>query len=60
MHGLVRAIAEHFGKDRMGTIQAVNEVLAEEGEGRPAAKVHAELRKKLSAIRQARRHPIKG
>jgi PHD/YefM family antitoxin component YafN of YafNO toxin-antitoxin module len=33
-------------KDRMETIEAVNEALAEEGEGRSAAEVHAELRKK--------------
>jgi len=60
MHGLVRAVAVHFGKDRMETIEAVNEALAEEGEGRPAAEVHAELRKKHFAVRQARRHPRKG
>jgi PHD/YefM family antitoxin component YafN of YafNO toxin-antitoxin module len=33
-------------KDRMETVEAVNEALAEQGEGRPAAEVHAELRKK--------------
>ena len=33
-------------KDRVETIEAVNAALAEEGEGRPAAIVHAELRKK--------------
>ena len=33
-------------KDRMETAEAVNEALAEQGEGRPAAEVHAELRKK--------------
>lgn len=33
-------------KDRIETIEAVNEALAEEGEGRPAAEVHTELRKR--------------
>lgn len=33
-------------KERIETIEAVNEALAEEGKGRPAAEVHAELRKK--------------
>ena len=33
-------------KDRIETIEAVNEALAEEGEGRPAGEVHAELRKR--------------
>ena len=46
MAGLVRALAEHVWKDQIETIEAVNEALAEEGEGRPAAEVHAELRKK--------------
>jgi PHD/YefM family antitoxin component YafN of YafNO toxin-antitoxin module len=32
-------------KDRIETIEAVNEALAEPGEGRPAAQVHSELRK---------------
>jgi hypothetical protein len=32
--------------DQIETIEAVNEALAEEGEGRAAAEVHAELRKK--------------
>ncbi len=33
-------------KDRLETIEAVNEALAEDGEGRPAERVHAQLRKK--------------
>ncbi len=33
-------------KTRIETVEAVNEALAEEGEGRPAEQVHAELRKK--------------
>ena len=33
-------------KDQVETAQAVNEALAEKGEGRPAAKVHADIRKK--------------
>jgi PHD/YefM family antitoxin component YafN of YafNO toxin-antitoxin module len=37
-------------KDRMETIEAVNEALAEEGEGRSVAEVHAELRKKHFGI----------
>ncbi len=37
-------------KERMETIEAVNEALAEEGEGRPAAEVHAELRKKYFGV----------
>ncbi|HMD87006.1 MAG TPA: type II toxin-antitoxin system Phd/YefM family antitoxin [Terriglobia bacterium] len=37
-------------KDRMETIEAVNEALAEEGKGRPAAEVHAELRKKYFGV----------
>ena len=37
-------------KDRLETIEAVNEALAEEGEGRPAAIVHAELRKKYFGV----------
>ena len=45
-------------KDQLETVQAVNEALAEEGEGRPAAEVHAELRKKVSSVRPSRRHPI--
>jgi len=32
--------------DQIETVRAVNEALAEEGEGRPAAEVHAELRKR--------------
>jgi PHD/YefM family antitoxin component YafN of YafNO toxin-antitoxin module len=32
--------------DRLETAEAVREALSEEGEGRPAAKVHAELRQK--------------
>ena len=31
-------------KDRIETIEAVNEALAEPGEGRPARQVHSELR----------------
>jgi uroporphyrinogen III methyltransferase/synthase len=60
MAGLLRAIAEHFGKDRIETIEAVNEALAEVGKGRPAAEVHAEMRKKLSTFPEARRHRLKG
>ena len=37
-------------KDQMETVQAVNEALAEQGEGRPAAQVHAELRKKYFGV----------
>ena len=37
-------------KDRMETVEAVNEALAEEGEGRPAAEVHSELRKKYFGL----------
>ncbi|MGA2984257.1 MAG: type II toxin-antitoxin system Phd/YefM family antitoxin [Terriglobia bacterium] len=37
-------------KDRMETVEAVNEALAEQGEGRPAAEVHAELRKKYFGL----------
>ncbi len=33
-------------KERLETIEAVNEALAEEGEGRPAAEVHSDLRKR--------------
>lgn len=33
-------------KDRFETIEAVNEALSEEGEGRPAEQVHAQMRKK--------------
>jgi|SRR5271157_5024470 len=33
-------------KDRIETVEAVNEALAEAGEGRPAQEVHAEVRKK--------------
>lgn len=33
-------------KDRLETTEAVNEALAEEGEGRAAQEVHAELRQK--------------
>ena len=40
-------------KDQMETIQAVNEALAEEGEGRPAAEVHAELRKKYFGLQRS-------
>jgi uroporphyrinogen III methyltransferase/synthase len=52
MGELVRAIADHFGDDLIGARQAVNEALAEEGEGRPAAEVHQELRKKYPHLRQ--------
>jgi uroporphyrinogen III methyltransferase/synthase len=55
MAGLVRGIAEYFEDDRTETTEAVNEALAEKGEGRPAAEVHAELRKKLLTSRQT--HP---
>ena len=45
-------------KDQMETVQAVNEALAEKGEGRPASEVHRELRKKYfglpSPVSQAR------
>jgi len=37
-------------KDRMETIEAVNQALAEEGDGRPAEDVHAELRKKYFGV----------
>ena len=37
-------------KDLVETTQAVNEALAEEGEGRPAAEVHAELREKYFGL----------
>ena len=40
------AEAYEVWKDRVETIEAVNEALAEEGEGKPAEEVHAELRKK--------------
>ena len=33
-------------KDRVETVEAVNEALAEEGEGRPAPEVHDEIRRK--------------
>jgi PHD/YefM family antitoxin component YafN of YafNO toxin-antitoxin module len=33
-------------KDRLETMEAMNEALAEEAEGRPAKPVHAQLRKK--------------
>ena len=33
-------------KDRLETIEAVEQALSEEGEGRPAREVHAELRRK--------------
>ena len=62
MAGLVQAIRDHFlnWKDQMETIEAVNEALAENGEGRAAAEVHAELRKKIYPSRPARRLPSKG
>jgi hypothetical protein len=41
-------MAEESYEDELETIEAVNEALAEEGEGRPAAEVHAEIRKKIS------------
>jgi hypothetical protein len=37
-------------RNRIETVQAVNEALAEKGEGRPAAKVHADLRKKYFGL----------
>lgn len=37
-------------KDCIETIEAVNEALSEGGEGRPAAEVHAELRKKRFGV----------
>ena len=40
------AAAYEAWKEQLETIEAVNEALAEDGEGRPAAEVHAELRKK--------------
>jgi hypothetical protein len=40
------AEADETRKDDARTLEAVNEALAEKGEGRPAAEVHAELRKK--------------
>lgn len=36
--------------DRIETIEAVNEALAEPDEGRPAAQVHTELRKKRFGV----------
>jgi hypothetical protein len=39
-------------KDQVESLQSVNEALAEKGEGRPAAKVHAELRKKYFGLRR--------
>lgn len=44
------ANAYEIWKDRIETIEAVSEALAEEGEGRPAAEVHAELRKKYFGV----------
>ena len=40
------AVAYQEWNDRIETMEAVNEALAEEGEGRPAAEVHTELRKR--------------
>ena len=37
-------------KDRFETMEAANEALAEEGEGRPAEQVHALLRKKRFGV----------
>ncbi|MGH9455244.1 MAG: type II toxin-antitoxin system Phd/YefM family antitoxin [Terriglobia bacterium] len=37
-------------KDRLETIEAVHEALSEEGKGRPAHEVHAELRQKHFGI----------
>ncbi|PYV16941.1 MAG: prevent-host-death protein [Acidobacteria bacterium] len=37
-------------KDRIETVEAVNEALAEPGQGRPAAQVHSELRKKRFGV----------
>jgi PHD/YefM family antitoxin component YafN of YafNO toxin-antitoxin module len=39
--------------DRIATLEAVNEALAEEGDGRPAAEVHAELRKKHFGVQRS-------
>ena len=44
------AAAYEEWNDRIETIEAVNEALAEEGEGRPAAEVHAELRKRYFGV----------
>ena len=52
MAGLVGAISEHAWKDQMETIDAVNEALAKDGEGRPATEVHAELRDRISTRRK--------
>ena len=38
------AAAYEEWKDRLETVEAVNEALSEPGEGRPAAQVHVELR----------------
>jgi len=59
MAGLVKAIAEHALWDEKETVEAVNEALAEEGEGRPAADVHAELRSKHFTSRPPQRKPAK-
>jgi PHD/YefM family antitoxin component YafN of YafNO toxin-antitoxin module len=37
-------------KDRIEAVEAVNEALAEAGEGRPAREVHSELRKKRFGV----------
>jgi PHD/YefM family antitoxin component YafN of YafNO toxin-antitoxin module len=37
-------------QDRFETMEAVNEALAEESEGRPAEQVHAQLRKKRFGV----------
>jgi PHD/YefM family antitoxin component YafN of YafNO toxin-antitoxin module len=37
-------------KDRLETVEAVKEALAEEDEGRPAQEVHAELRQKRFGV----------
>lgn len=46
MAGLAGALGEYFAEDQAATIEAVNEALAETGEGRPAMDVHRELREK--------------
>lgn len=41
-------------KDRIETVEAVDEALAEKGDGRPAEEVHAELRQKHFGVS----HPL--
>lgn len=45
-------------KDQQETAEAVNEALAEKGNGRPAAKVHAELRKKYFHHRRPKHRSV--